>query len=251
MIIDTPQSRDVPGLKALWQQSFGDTAAFIDRFFETGFSKERCRCLYENGSLAAALYWFDCQWRGQKVAYLYAIATDEKHRNKGFCKALMESTHMLLETGGYAGAILVPAEEPLFRMYAKLGYRGICPMQVQTVAAGDVPVAIQPIDHQTYGKRRAGFLPEGGVVQDEAALAYFATYGEFYQAEGALFCCSRDGDTVYFQEYLGCDRVPGVLAALRAQTGKLRQPGGNVPYAMYKPFTQDAAFPAYFGIPLD
>ena len=36
-----PQQR--PALTELWQVAFGDTPAFIDRFFETAYAAHRCR----------------------------------------------------------------------------------------------------------------------------------------------------------------------------------------------------------------
>ena len=61
MTINAPIPRQIPQLKALWQQAFGDTAAFIDNFFATGFAPVRCRCLTLDGDVAAALYWFDAE----------------------------------------------------------------------------------------------------------------------------------------------------------------------------------------------
>ncbi len=252
MIIDSPHSRDLPALKQLWQQAFGDPEAFVSGFFDTGFAKERCRCLYADNTLAAALYWFDCRWQDQKIAYLYAIATDEAQQNKGFCKALMADTHALLKNTGYAGAILVPAEENLFHMYAKMGYRGFCPMKSLQVIASGSSAQLQTIDARTYARLRREHLPENSVLQEGSALAYLQTYATFYEGEGVLFCCSRDGDTVRFQEFLGDpSALPNILAALNAAKGILRQPGGDTPFAMYKHFSGSDSSPTYFGLPLD
>ena len=74
MITDTPP---VAQLKQLWQQAFGDPEAFIDAFFRTGFSPNRCRCIQKDGRVATMLFWFDCQCRGEKLAYLYGVATED------------------------------------------------------------------------------------------------------------------------------------------------------------------------------
>ena len=71
---------------ALWQQAFGDSRVFIDGFFRTGYSPDRCRFLERDGRLAAILYWFDCQWAGKKVAYIYSVATDKDFRGQGLCR---------------------------------------------------------------------------------------------------------------------------------------------------------------------
>ena len=122
MIIDKPRSETLPALKDLWQEAFGDSREFIDTFFRTGFSPERCRCLWKDDHLVAALYWFDCDWEKRKLAYLYAVATDKAFRNQGLCKKLMEDTHRHLEALGYSGTVLVPGEPELFSFYKKLGY---------------------------------------------------------------------------------------------------------------------------------
>ena len=58
--VGKPRKEQIPKLRALWKEAFGDTDDFLDSFFETAFDKERCRCVVIDGEVAAALYWFDC-----------------------------------------------------------------------------------------------------------------------------------------------------------------------------------------------
>ena len=122
MIAEHPKMAYLPGLKALWQEAFGDEEAFIDSFFSSGFSSERCLCILKNDTVAAAVYWFDCQWGTEKVAYLYAVATAKTHRGQGLCHALLEQLHWLLQQQGYAGSLLVPGEPSLEQFYRNMGY---------------------------------------------------------------------------------------------------------------------------------
>ena len=62
MTIDSPKIDQLPQLRALWKEAFGDTDAYLDSFFTLGFSPERCRCVTEDGQVSAALYWFDCPY---------------------------------------------------------------------------------------------------------------------------------------------------------------------------------------------
>ena len=94
MNIDAPRKKDLPALKALWQQAFGDSDTFADAFFQHGFRQDRCRCLYLEDKPAAALYWFDCTWQDHPVAYLYGVATDQQHQNKGLCRAQIGRAHV-------------------------------------------------------------------------------------------------------------------------------------------------------------
>ena len=35
---DHPTDNEIPGLRQLWQEAFGDADAFLDSFFQTAFS---------------------------------------------------------------------------------------------------------------------------------------------------------------------------------------------------------------------
>ncbi len=234
------------------KQAFGDTDAFLDGFFQTGFSPDRCRCVTLSGQLAAALYWFDCQWQEKKIAYLYAVATDKNFRGKGLCRALMEDTHRHLKDLGYAGAALVPGNPGLFDLYQKLGYIPFCPMQTITVEAESTPTIIQAVNANAYQKLRKSYLPAESITQEDEALVFAATFCEFYTGENMLMCLSREKDTLYFQEYLGDPALlGGVINALNGKKAIVQLPGGSSPYAMYHSFDNSQHLPAYFGIPLN
>lgn len=251
MIIDRPHSEDIPALRRLWQQAFGDSDAFLDGFFCTGFATERSRCVKLGGKLAAALYWFDCQWQEKKLAYLYAVATDEHFRGQGLCRGLMEDTHRHLQSLGCAGAVLVPGNKGLFALYEKLGYAPFCPMQTCTIAPGDNPADIRPVRVDDYKLLRRQMLPANSVVQEKEALDFAGTFCEFYTGESMLMCLSREDDTLYFQEYLGDPAHLGsIIKVLGAEKGIAPLPGGS-PAAMYHSLTPNKEMPAYFGIPLN
>lgn len=242
---------DEKALAALWQQAFEDTPEFIAGFFRTGFSPDRCQVLERDGALAAALYWFDCRWGDKKVAYIYGVATDKAFRGQGLCRQLMEMTHRHLRQLGYVGAVLVPADRGLYAMYEKMGYRGFCPRLHKTVLSGGQAVTLEPISGAEYGKLRTACLPAGSVVQDEKALDFYATYGQFYAFDGGVVCAAREKDTLFVQEFLGDPVIlPGVGAALGAAQLQVRLPGGDEPFAMYHSFTEET-LPQYFGIALD
>lgn len=221
-------------------------------FFATGYSDDRCRCLHLDGQLAAALYWFDCTWQGKKVAYIYAVATDAAFQGRGLCRALMEDTHRHLKAKGYAGAALVPGSPELFSLYKKLGYRSFCPMQTVTVAAGAQPVAVQSVSRDSFLLRRRCHLPENALLQEGEAIAFLSTFAKFYKIDNGIFAVSREADALHFQEYLGDPSLfGGIIAALGAQKGIVRLPGGNTDTAMYLPLDDDPALPDYLGIPLN
>lgn len=249
MTIDKP--RQLPALKDLWQQAFGDTPAFIDGFFRTGFSPDRCRCLYVGDRLAAALYWFDCLWKDKHIAYVYAVATDTAFRGQGLCRRLMEDTHSYLRHSGYAGAILVPGTPDLFALYKKLGYIPCCPMETVTVSAGATPAPVKPVSVGDYTASREQRLPTDAVWQDSTALTYGETFLSFYESGRSVFCGVVEENAFIFQEFIGdMEDIPEIIPYFNCRSGIVSIPGGH-PRAMYLALDEDTALPTYFGIPLN
>lgn len=250
MWIDHPLYGQVPQLKQLWQLAFGDSMAVIDLFFTTGYAPCRCRCVTAEGQPAAALYWLDAACRGQKMAYLYAVATHPAHQGRGLCRRLMEDTHVLLKNLGYTAALLVPGEPGLRNMYAKMGYRSCGGIREFSAAAG-IPIPLEQLSREEYTLLRRKYLPEGGVLQEEESLLYLETFAQFYAGSDFLLAAAPADTCLHGMELLGdTSAAPGILAALGCQTGTFRTPGEE-PFAMYHPLTEDAHPPTYFGLALD
>ena len=250
MKIDYPNPSQIGLLQSLWLEAFGDEDGFAEHFFTYGFSPDRCRCVTADDRVVAALYWFDCQFQGRPLAYLYGIATAKACRGQGLCRALLENTHAHLKYLGYAGEILVPAGGNLFRMYEKLGYETCASMSEMDCAAGFEPVQLQPVDATEYGTLRRQYLPENGVVQEGDNLQFLQTMADFYAGADFLVAVART-EEFFATELLGnTQAAPGILAALRKNSGKFRIPGSDKPFAMYYPLSDNPA-PGYFGLAFD
>lgn len=251
MIIKSPTAQDLPALRRLWQQAFGDPDSFVDRFFTKGFSAARCRCLWENKQPAAALYWFDCSYKAQKLAYIYGVATDTAFRRKGFCHQLMKDTLQHLSALGYAGAVLVPAGEALRAFYGKMGFYNFGGIREFTCVQGGQSVVLRKIAAKEYAALREDFLPAGSVLQEGAAMDFLSTYADFYAGDNILFSLYREEESAFIAEFLGdVSLVASVLQALNIPQGRFRVPGSD-PFAMYYPLTDPFQIPAYFGHALD
>ncbi len=238
-------------LKTLWRAAFGDTDAFIDRFFATGFSEDRCNYRLENGQVCSALYWFDCQWEGQTLAYIYALATDPAHRGKGFGATLLQQTHKLLHRRGYGGCVLCPADG-LIPYYQRLGYEVCSYVNQFDAAAYGEPAALRPISAAEYAALRKGYLPAGAVLQEGVLLDFLGTWTQFYQGKDFLLCAAREKSTLYVQEFLGDPAaVPGILQALGIPKSQFRTPGTQIPSAMFLSLQEATKLPTYLGLPLD
>ncbi len=252
MIIKAPDSAQIPALRRLWQQAFGDTDQFLDIFFETAFAPERCRCAFLDGQVAAALYWFDCHLGSHRYAYLYAVATNPAHRNQGLCKALLADTHRYLFELGYAGAVLVPGEASLFQFYEKAGYRTFGFVDEFTCNAASDPIELHVVDTKTYATLRRNLLPTGGLLQEAETLVFLNRFCKFYAGDGFLLAATLEDKALTVHEYLGNPALaPEIVSVLGADSGRFRCPGTQKPFAMYYPFASHAPAPRYLGLALD
>lgn len=251
MNIDFPSAGQSAGLRSLWQEAFGDSDAFLDAFFTAAAPLQRCRCITVEGQVAAALYWFDCSYGGQSVAYLYAVATRRVFRGKGLCHRLLEDTHRLLTQRGYAGVLLVPGSEELRSFYAAQGYETATRLQLLSQGAGPQAVPLRQLTARDYAALRRQYLPEGSVIQEGENLSFLETQATLYAGTDFLLAARQDGETLEGLELLGnAQAAPEILCALGCREGTFRIPGTQVPFAMWHPLCSQEA-PQYFGLAFD
>lgn len=250
MTIDYPTESRLPQLRRLWQTAFGDSDAFLDGFYATGYHPRRCRCVLLDGQVAAGLYWFDAQWGSESVAYLYAVATVPEYRNRGLCRALLEDIHRLLAASGYAAALLVPEGDALRRMYTGFGYRNWGGKREWSCQAGDAALPLRQVTPGEYARLRRQFLPLDAVIQEGRSLAYLATFACFFAGKDFLLAAARRGDTLQGMELLGNPAAaPGILRTLNCKQGTFSAPG-DAPFAMYLPLKIGFPTSGYFGLDL-
>lgn len=251
MRIDYPVEDQLPQLRKLWREAFGDEDAFLDLFFGKVFSSDRCRCVTVEDRVAAALYWLDCRCWDKPIAYLYAVATGKKHRGQGLCRALMADTHRLLTELGYAGAVLVPGELTLFEMYGSMGYGPCSTIREFACEAAAQRTDLRQLTVEEYAALRRQYLPAGGVIQEGENLTLLAGLARFYAGTDFLLCAAEDGEKFRGLELLGnADSAPAILETLGKTSGSFRTPGPGREFAMYHPFS-DTLMPAYFGFAFD
>ena len=249
MVIDYP-ARMEP-LKELWQLAFGDSEAFVNRFFADAYSPRRCRQASEDGRLAAALYWFDAEFAGQGFAYLYAVATHPDFRNRGICRALMTDTLDCLTARGYDGALLMPQGRALREMYARMGFRDCCTVSEFACEAGEA-IPLRQVSKAEFACLRRRYLPPEGVIQEGASLSYLESYACFFAGEDFLLTAAPEKESLTAMELLGnAAAAPGILGALGFPRGRFRTPGKDMPGAMFRPLKQGAKAPGYFGLVFD
>ena len=251
MSVQYPSESLIPSLREVWKKAFGDTDEFLDLFFSAAYAPDRCRCAAEDGRVQSVLYWFDCELEGRKLAYIYAVATDPACRGRGLCRRVMEDTMEVLRRRGYAGAILLPQEPWLIRMYGGMGFAPATTVTEKWFPAG-AAVEARQVDGAEYAALRRKFLPAGGVRQEGENVAFLAGMTRFYTGENFLAAAAEDGDELWCSEFLGDPAaVPGLLKTLGYPAGRARMPGGERPFAMFRPLTEDCPTPRYFGLVFD
>lgn len=106
--------------KALYEQSFDDTEAFVNHYYENMVIHNQVLALKVQDKVAAMLHIVPKRFENLKeVDYYYAIATDKKHRNKGYMARLLRKAMKLSYKNGKGLVYLVPAINGL---YEKFGF---------------------------------------------------------------------------------------------------------------------------------
>lgn len=124
------QKTDIPALKALWQQAFGDEEAFVERFFEKRVlgQLQNAIVLEEQGVLVSMLYALPCilahgtSKAQYKAVNLVGVATQKDQQHKGYMRKLLEGAFAMLQEQGVVAIVLKPSNP---RFYEKFGFH-IC-----------------------------------------------------------------------------------------------------------------------------
>ncbi len=251
MIIEKLTKSETESRRRLWKEAFGDSDAFLDDFDRTAFSPERYRAVIVDGEVVSALYFFDCEYAGGRIAYIYAVATSKAYRGQGLCRRLFNETHAYLAERGYTGAILCPGSDSLFNFYKSMGYKTCTFVSEYEVTAGEA-VKVNEITKDEYRSLRRKYLPEGGVIQEGENIDFLATFSKFYWGEGFVLTARPDGDKLFCAEILGdTGTSAGITRALGFKSGFFRTVGNTKPFTMYYPLDEKAVPPTYFGLAFD
>ena len=248
---------EIPALRELWREAFGDPEPFLDQFFSVAFSESRCAVADSGGVPVGMTFWFPCTCRGQRMAYLYAVATRKDLRGQGICTGLLTWVRDCLSARGVAGMLLVPETGALARFYGAMGYRPCCPQGRIRASASGPAVLLKPVSPRRYGELRPALLPAGAVLQEGCSLEFQASCSRLYCGKELLLSARVQEDgTLLAQELLCRDPVaaaPGILKALKVPSGIFRVPyGKGRPFAMFLPREGwSGPAPAYFAFAFD
>ena len=262
---------DIPALKALWKQAFGDEDAAIDAFFTTAYTPEGVFVLREDGQVRAMACWLPATicWdrRGWRAAYLYAVATDREARGRGYCGKLLAFAAGFLEPRGVKALLLVPGEPSLRQFYRKHGYEDFSTVDLAELNAIPAAGEAEWIEAPGYLELREQFLASRAyvsspvpVLEFQNALARVYGGGLLHLTQGdreGCACVAKDGQgrAILYELLWPGDQLEGAslaAAAVGARDMLVRTPGEGTPFAMAKWLTEKPKLPApYLGLALD
>ena len=249
---------DLPQLKKIWQDCFGDPTGYIDLYFTHYWQPERLFVLEEAGAARAMCAWFDFSLGGAPAAYFYAVATEPAYQGRGFCRQLMAYAEAELEKQGIRQFLLVPGEESLFRFYAAMGYE-----MAGAIGSADVkvplPGQVRPLSAGEYLRRRNEIAPANAVGYTGAQIRYqqllcdYSGGGLFALGDTGCAVVERlSGTTLLVKEVLGFDPLLAGSHLLHHCGGShaiVRFPDDtDKPFCMGKRITRT---PCYLGLAFD
>lgn len=241
-------SEDVPQLRSLWKEAFGDSDAFLDLFFGAVFPTCDAFCAREEETVCAMLFALPqvlaCGEQEEKAAYLYAVATKEAWQKQGLCSKLLQYSVKKLRAKGVFCIYLACHTPALAAFYEK---RGFCGKELTETAVslpkpeGETTV-ISAVD---YAGLRETLLFDSLHIRYPKAAFDLLQGAVFYrlQTRGTFGCaCVENGRIL---ECLPDERVlPALAAALGQQP--MRMPDGVPQFMVY-----EKAPPFYAAFSLD
>ena len=239
---------DVPALKLLWHNVFGDSDADIDLFFDTFFDVSVCVVAEADGTLSAMGFLLPVgalRIPGEAdipCGMIYAVATEPSHRRLGCGAAVTRGLLDAAKTCGIDCVVLHPAEESLFEYYSKkveLETSFFCTEErISVVPRRDLP--LRSLTAAEYMQIREEILKNTPFITfDERCFEYqrrLCGGGGLYTLDGAKCCAAVEVSDVGVRvaELLGDEDLLLGAIAHEFSTAEyvVRRQGNNTPFGM-------------------
>ena len=168
------------GVISLWNKTFNDSREMIENYLDN-MCKNNMLLITEEDKVVAMASILPVTIKDKKGRYVYAVASDENCRGKGYGKAIMGEIDKIIKEKDEHFAVLVPASESLFDFYKKLGYKQtvFAPPETKSQEGGE------KIGYEEYFEIRDAILKEVDyVVWSEESLKYILSFGEALKTKG-------------------------------------------------------------------
>lgn len=225
---------DRPRLTALWQEGFGDDAAYIDKYHSMFLKPGSCIVAEADGKAVSAMYimegplLFPPSGRSYSTIYTYALTTDPAYRDRGIGTAVFQACAKIALSRADAACVL-PSGPELYPFYEKAA--GAVPVSYIREAVftpedlkGIPAVPATPITAGEYYLRRKSILRgRPYAVMSGSYLAQEAYHmqrfgGGFFSLDGDVAAVEMDGNVCRVPELLDADGdAMDAIAAIAAR----------------------------------
>lgn len=233
-------ARDVPQLLRLWLACFEDTPQAAKLFFERNKSDLHGYAAEKNNTIIAAVYLVDCILNGKQAHYLCGAATLPAQRGRGVMSALIAFALDDAARRGDCYSVLLPADEGLYRFYARLGYLESCTAHTLTLdcgsETGDAFGTPDVMRLQQVCQRDSFLLWSREYI--DFAKAYYGCYGARVLESGEVFALfEQDGSfaEVFYAVYTRLDALKAMLFAQGVRRFRIWGNGCNPLFAQTVP----------------
>lgn len=175
---------DIPMIRKLMSDTFGDNLSFTKLFFRF-FYRDNV-LLYEiDGKIVSMAFLLPATMKiDQKelaMTYLYACATDTQYRKRGLMNRILDKAFHDAVARNEAGTFLLPANEPLYHFYETAGFETFfyCKQKAyfdSVISSQNQEYQLQKITAKEYWRFRSQFL------QDDFVVHYPLSHFEFLES---------------------------------------------------------------------
>lgn len=235
--INEYKKEDIPSLKTLWTETFGDSAELVDKFFELLPAMGTGLVAGLRGEIFGAAYVLEAElWVSgcfsKKIGYIYAVAVDKSARGCGIGAELVRACMRYCWENGIDICCTLPAEPSLYEWYEKnSGLTAAANCVYDTVFPSDCDADIKTLHADEYGFARSDILKGNNYVNfNHSYLLYQEAI--FKECGGAYFSCGNGiacgyiyEDTLYIKEALNDppEFIPALCKRLGAKSAFVRR----------------------------
>lgn len=108
----------------LWNEAFGDSEEDIKEFLD--IFGDCIHTISVNNSVVSQLFLIPGELNTYKAYYLYAAATLEEYRGKGYMSKLLRTVENYAKDNNAEYILLMPGEDSLYDYYDGFGYKPLC-----------------------------------------------------------------------------------------------------------------------------
>lgn len=246
-IIRKAEEKDVPVLKALWNECFPEDTEYADFFFENIFRLPSARVCVINGEVCAMIHVFPRKVKTPEgvldAKYIYGVGTTKASRGRGIAGRMLSS-----EACDCDVLLLIPQSESLFAFYEKCGFCELAKVKKEVVSP------CGGIEMKDATQEDIPFLNEvyeaslQGAAYAERDCATWKLLMSEYEFFGGGFKVFRGGYCAYYEQegklFVAEFFSDGVKASLVAggfgRECTVITSGGKTPLAVMRPVSERA-----------